>query len=117
MDKTALNARLVTTRLKSVFYHLKSVDCGKLDMWKRFGCQWKVFVAWFLLLVRLVFSRNDFLVVFRHVRVWYRKGAGRRGLGWDGLRSRCGLEVCGRGAGADKKFKLAQDTNVETGQH
>jgi len=41
MDKTALNAQLVTTGLKRVFYHLKSVDCGRSNLWKRFGCQWK----------------------------------------------------------------------------
>jgi len=41
MDKTTLNAQLVTTGLKRVFYHLKSVDCGKPDLWKSFGCQWK----------------------------------------------------------------------------
>jgi len=39
MDKTALNAQLATTRLKSVFYHLKSVDGGRSDLWKSFGCQ------------------------------------------------------------------------------
>jgi len=39
MDKTTLNAQLVTTELKCVFYHLKSVDCGRSDQWKRFGCQ------------------------------------------------------------------------------
>jgi len=27
MDKTTLNAELVTTELKRVFYHLKSLDC------------------------------------------------------------------------------------------
>jgi len=27
MNKTAFNARVVTTRLKRGFYHLKSVDC------------------------------------------------------------------------------------------
>jgi len=39
MDKTALDAQLVTTELKRVLYHLKSVDCGKSDLWKSFGCQ------------------------------------------------------------------------------
>jgi len=37
MDKTALNAQLVTTGLKRVFYHLKSVDCERPDLWKCFG--------------------------------------------------------------------------------
>jgi len=40
MDKTTLNAQLVTTELKCVFYHLltaKDQICGKF--W--FGCQWK----------------------------------------------------------------------------
>jgi len=32
--KTTLNAQLVTTELKRVFYHLKSVDCEKWDLWK-----------------------------------------------------------------------------------
>jgi len=39
MDKTTLNAQLVTTGLKGVFYHLKSVDCGRSDLWKSFSCQ------------------------------------------------------------------------------
>jgi len=36
MDKTALNAQLVTSRnwTESVFYHLKSVNCGRSDLWK-----------------------------------------------------------------------------------
>jgi len=34
MDKTTLNAQLVTTELKRVFYHLKSVDCERSDLWK-----------------------------------------------------------------------------------
>jgi len=37
MDKTTLNAQLVTTGLKRVFYHLKSVDCQRSDLWKSFG--------------------------------------------------------------------------------
>jgi len=37
MDNTALNAQLVTTRRKRVFYHFKSVDCGRSDVWKSFG--------------------------------------------------------------------------------
>ena len=34
MDKTTLNTELVTTQLKRVFYHLKSVDCEWSDLWK-----------------------------------------------------------------------------------
>jgi len=34
MDKTTLNALLVTTELKRVFYHLKSVDCERSDLFK-----------------------------------------------------------------------------------
>jgi len=34
MDKTTLNAQLVTTESKCVFYHLKSVDCEISDLWK-----------------------------------------------------------------------------------
>jgi len=44
MDKTTLNAQLVTTGLKSVFYHLKCVNCGRSDLWKSFGCQWKKWI-------------------------------------------------------------------------
>jgi len=45
MDKTALNAQPeVRTGLKCVFYHLKSVDCGRSDLWKSFGCQWKKWI-------------------------------------------------------------------------
>jgi len=70
MDKTALNAHLVTTRLKHGFYHLKSaVDhmCGKC--W--FGCQWKETISLILLLVRHVLRGDEFLVVF----------SDRRGIG------------------------------------
>jgi len=38
MNKTALNTQLVTTQLKRGFYHLKSVDCGRSDVWKSFCC-------------------------------------------------------------------------------
>jgi len=41
MDKPTLNAQLVTTGRKRVFYHLKFVDCERSDLWKVFGCQWK----------------------------------------------------------------------------
>jgi len=34
MDITTLNPQLVTTELKRVFDHLKSVDCGRSDLWK-----------------------------------------------------------------------------------
>ena len=37
MDKTTLNAQLVTTGLNRVFYHFKSVDCERSDLWKSFG--------------------------------------------------------------------------------
>ena len=37
MDKTTLNAQLFTTGLKRVFYHLKSVDRERSDLWKSFG--------------------------------------------------------------------------------
>jgi len=32
MDKTTLSAQLVTTELKRVFYHLKSVDRERSDL-------------------------------------------------------------------------------------
>jgi len=34
MDETTLNAQLVTTELKRVFYHLRSVDRERSDLWK-----------------------------------------------------------------------------------
>jgi len=37
MDKTTLNSQLVTTGLKRFFYHLKSVDCERSDLWKSSG--------------------------------------------------------------------------------
>jgi len=37
MIRQRFNAQLFTTGLKSVFYHLKSVDCERSDMWKSFG--------------------------------------------------------------------------------
>jgi len=33
MDKTTLNTQPVTAELKRVFYHLKSVDCERSDLW------------------------------------------------------------------------------------
>jgi len=41
MDKATLNAHLVTTGLKRVFYYLKSIDYERSDLWKMFGCQLK----------------------------------------------------------------------------
>jgi len=58
--------------------------CGKVLIW----LPMKRMSSLILLLVRLVFRRNEFLVVFRQVRVWDRKSAGRV------------VTVCG--AGADK---------------
>jgi len=37
MDKTTLKAQLVITGVNSAFYHLKSVDCERSDLWKSFG--------------------------------------------------------------------------------
>ena len=94
MDKTALNAHLVTTRLKRGFYHLKSaVDqmCGKFLVW----LPMKGMISLILLLVRHVVRGDEFLVVFSDRR---RIGTGR-GTGWDGLRGGCGLGVCEAGAG------------------
>jgi len=34
MDETTLNAQLVTTEPKRVFYHLKSIDCERSYLWK-----------------------------------------------------------------------------------
>jgi len=64
MDKTALNAHLVTTRLECGFYHLKSaVDqiCGKFLVW----LPMKGMISWIWLLVRHVFRCDEFLVVFQ----------------------------------------------------
>ena len=60
--------------------------CGKVLIW----LPMKRMSSLILLLVRLVFRRNEFLVVFRQVRVWDRKSAGRARV----------VMVCG--AGADK---------------
>ena len=88
MDKTALNAHLVTTRLKHVFYHLKSaVDqmCGKLLVW------WpmKGMISLILLLVRHVFRGDEFLVVFSDSRgIGTEKVREGHGLGWSAGRVR-----------------------------
>jgi len=37
MDETTLNAQLVTTGVNCAFYHLKSVDYERSDLWKSFG--------------------------------------------------------------------------------
>jgi len=88
MDKTALNAHLVTTRLKRGFYHLKSaVDqmCGKFLVW----LPMKGMISLILLLVRHVFRGDEFLVVFSD---WRGIGTGRvregHGLGWSAWRVR-----------------------------
>jgi len=54
MDKTALNEQLVTTGLKRGFYHLKSVDCERSDL---FWLPMKKMGSLVLLLVRRVFRR------------------------------------------------------------
>jgi len=88
MDKTVLNAHLVTTRLKRSFYHLKSaVDqmCGKILVW----LPMKRMISLIFLLVRHVFTGDEFLVVFfRQVRDWLRRCVGGARVGM----------VCGAGA-------------------
>ena len=37
MDKTTLNAQVVITGVKRIFYQLKSVDRERSDLWKDFG--------------------------------------------------------------------------------
>jgi len=60
MDKTTLNAHLFTTGQKRVFYHLKSVDCERSDLWKSFGLVAnEKMTGLILLLVRLVFKRFE----------------------------------------------------------
>ena len=83
MDKTALNAHLVTTRLKRVFYHLKSaVDqmCGKILVW----LPMEGMISLILLLVRHVFGGGDeFLVVFSdRCGLGTEKVGEEHGLGW-----------------------------------
>ena len=76
MDKTALNAHLVTTRLKRGFYHFKSaIDqmCRKVLVW----LPMKGMISLISLLVRHVFRGDEFSVVFfRQARDWHRKSAG-----------------------------------------
>jgi len=112
MDKTALNAHLVTTRLKRGFYHLKSaVDqmCGNILVW----LPMKGMISLILLLVRHVFRGDEFLVVFSDRRgIGTEKVRGRHGLGWSARRERArflqlqrgGFKFCKCGEEADKKF-------------
>jgi len=70
------NAQPVTTWLRRGFDHLKSVDCGRPQLWK--ALVWlpmKRMTSMILLLARLVFRRYEHLVVFGEVRVWDRKSA------------------------------------------
>jgi len=84
MDKTVLNAHLVTTRLKRGFYHLKI--CGRSDVWKNFGL---VANERNDQLDRHVFRGDGFLVVFfRQARDWSRKVRKGHGLGWSAGRVR-----------------------------
>jgi len=70
MDKITLNAQLFTTGLKRVFYHLKSVDCERSDLWKSFGLVVNEkndqldFVACYTLLDSGVMSRASFCNFF-----------------------------------------------------
>jgi len=98
MDKTALNAHLVTTRLKRGFYHIKSaVDqmCGKCLVW----LPMKGMISLILLLVRHVFRGDKFLVFFFQTGAGLTQKKCGRDMGWDGLRGGCGLEVCEARAG------------------
>jgi len=62
MDKTALNAHLVTTRVKRGFYHLKSaVDQTCVE---KFWLPMKGMISLILLLVRHVFRGDEFLAFF-----------------------------------------------------
>ena len=88
MDKTALNAHLVTTRLKRGFYHLKSaVDqmCGKFLVW----LPMKGMISLILLLVRQVFRGDEFLVFFSESRgIGTEKVREGHGLVWSAGRVR-----------------------------
>jgi len=88
MGKTALNAQLVTTRLKRGFYPAQICWLWKIRVWKSFGCQWKEWAAWFCCLSTCLqklwaFSsfRTQFLVVFRQVRIWDRESAWQAQVG------------------------------------
>jgi len=59
MYKTTFNAQLVTSRLKRGFFHLKSVDCGRLDVWKKFWLPMEGMNSLILLLVWLVFRSYE----------------------------------------------------------
>ena len=81
MDTTALNAHLVTTRLKHGFYHLKSaVDqmCGKFSVW----LPMKGMISLILLLVRHVFRGDVFLVFSDRRGIGTEKVPEGHGLGW-----------------------------------
>jgi len=115
MYKAALNAQLVKTWLKRA---PQICWLRKITSVKNFGCHWKGWAAW-LLLVKLVFRRYEFLVVFCMsffiMYVFFHDaflvaeflvdaGLGQKkcGAGWDGVRDGCGLEVCRCGTGAGK---------------
>jgi len=121
MDTSALNAHLVTTRLKRGFYHLKSaVDqiCGKILVW----LPMKGMISLILMLVRHVFRGDEFLAVFSDRRgISTEKVREGHGLGWSAGRvrvrsvrggsgqdfsnsSRAGFEFCECGEEADKKI-------------
>jgi len=59
MDKATLNAQLVTTGLKRILFHLKSVDCERSDLRKKSWLPMKRMSGLVLLLVRLVFRRYE----------------------------------------------------------
>ena len=88
MDKTALNAHLVTTGLKRGFYHLKSaVDQMRGKFLVRLPM--KGMINLILLLVRLVFRGDEFLVVFLDRRgIGTEKVREGHGLGWSAGRVR-----------------------------
>ena len=80
---------LVTTGLKRVFYHLKSVNCERADMWKSFGLvvNEKEWVAWFCCLLDLssgVMSRASFQLFLQLqtaseiLRIYVKRWAGCR---------------------------------------
>jgi len=129
VDKTAFNAQLVTinsneTRiLSSQICWLRKIGCGF-----RFFANEKM-SSLILLLVRLVFSRYDLLVVFRHVQVGrYKVWSGV--VGWNGLRggavwrvqggsrqdfsNLCGCRAGLNFAGAEKKFNPSRTLTRNT---
>jgi len=113
MDKTALNAHLVTRR-KRGFHHLKSaVDqmCGKFLVW--LPVKGMISLIW--LLVRHVFRGDEFLVVFLDRRgICTERVREGHGLGWSAGRVR--VRSVRGGSGQDFSNSSAAGLFCECGE-